>query len=433
MMTKDKVRRLDWSIRTLGLGTICLAFACERDLAPSALVGESDHFRLHQDLSVVLMAGVAPTDILAGLEVNWSDTQALLGMPDGKVDYYLMTEDHVHAACESDHSAACTDRTMIYTAGYVDPHELNHAYSYLRFGHFPLPLLREGIAQAIGCSGIVGDPSYQASVPWRDAVAASYDYLAAPGLQLVRYLIAKGGVETFLRYYGQAPAGQDADAFASNFATFWGMDMDYAWAAMHVFDPNRLALILPLCPCSLPPLATDGTRFGYDVYRQPYFTLPDLGSESLAVTSAYTIRLADCEQTRTLVGRFRNMLVRMGDGHYLTAALGTATTGHYIADTCDTAEVYDVSGSSSGDLGIAARRPTTGSITLFAELRVPNPGHVQSSESLTVCGTCTDFDGPSCLPQPPNTLISVQDTFYVRMTIGPGGGTPGSWGISFLP
>jgi hypothetical protein len=91
-----------------------VAFACERDLAPSALVGESDHFRLHQDLSVVLTAGVTPTDILAGLEVNWSDAQTLFGMPDGKV----------HAACESDHSAACRDRTTIYTAGYVYPHEL---------------------------------------------------------------------------------------------------------------------------------------------------------------------------------------------------------------------------------------------------------------------------------------------------------------------
>jgi hypothetical protein len=135
----------------------------------------------------------------------------------------------------------------------------------------------------------------------------------------------------------------------------------------------------------------------------------------------------------TLVNQFQKMLVRMGGRHFLTAAEGSARTGHYLADTCDAAEVFDFPDSPSGDLGIAARRPTSGFMTLFAQLRVPNPGHVQSSGSLTVCGTCADFDGPSCLPQPPDTLIPVQNTFYIRMNLSPGAVTPGSWGISFLP
>jgi hypothetical protein len=435
MMTKDKVKKLHWSLRALGVGTICMNLACG-DITPAALVGESAHFRLHQDLSVDLEAGVSAADILAGLEVNWSGTQVLLAMPDGKVDYYVMAENHIHAACESDSSAACTDRTTIYSTSYVNQHELNHAYSYIRFGYLPLPLLREGLAEAIGCYMLSDVIFVDQSVPWRQVVVEGpTSDVYAQGLQLARYLISIGGIEKFLRYYGQSPTSQDADVFAANFAAFWGTGLDEVWSAMHVVvdRTNRLPWVNPLCPCSLPALPTDGQPSAADILRHPYFTLPDLGSDSLALKAASsTITLTDCEQVTTLIGGFDNMLIRVGGGYYVTVTGGSATTGAYVSDTCDTAAVYEVP-TNRPLLGIAARGFGADPNTVFVQLRVSSPGHVQSSEQLTVCSSCADFDGPSCLPQPSNTLIPVQDTFYVRMNLWPSGVTPKRVDLSFLP
>ena len=68
---------------------------------------------------------------------------------------------------------------------------------------------------------------------WQQAVASD-DYAYGQGGLFVRYLIRTQGIDAFVRYYRQAPGRHDPALFAANFAAFWNMSMDDAWAAMHV-------------------------------------------------------------------------------------------------------------------------------------------------------------------------------------------------------
>ena len=69
--------------------------SCGPDVPPSTLRGTSEHFRLFVDDSLVPPAGFSFDDALVALETNWSDTRTILAMPDGQIDYYWLTEDHV--------------------------------------------------------------------------------------------------------------------------------------------------------------------------------------------------------------------------------------------------------------------------------------------------------------------------------------------------
>ena len=204
---------------------------------PGSLVGESQHFRLYVDPDATVPAGFEGNNALAALETEWADVHTMLAMPEGKITYYWLSPEHVAAACEQLESTA---EACFWPGGLeVDaptlpqPHELNHAYMYLRSRQVPIPFLAEGIAEAIDClNGISFPPE---DVPWEEAVVAhppSPVPYSAGGV-FVRYLIRTYGSAAFLRYYDQAPEERDPALFAANFQSFWGTTMDDAWSSSH--------------------------------------------------------------------------------------------------------------------------------------------------------------------------------------------------------
>ena len=131
-------------------------------------------------------------------------------MPDATViDYHLLTEDHVAAACTAD-VGACFEAPSVWSASLPHQHELNHAYTYARTHHYPLPLLTEGTAEAVGCDS-AGVPPINKSVPWRQvAVESSGRDIYEQGKQLARHLILAQGADAFVHYYDQVPEAANA-------------------------------------------------------------------------------------------------------------------------------------------------------------------------------------------------------------------------------
>ena len=194
------------------------------NVPPTRSGGESQHFRLWLDLDLGLDPSLTGSDELARLETDWSDNATFLRTPEEKVDYYWLTADHAQAVCHG--FPSCFGGGSVYTYVPVHGHELIHAYTYPRRGHFPLPLVAEGVAEAVGCAAS-GNPAIAQSVPWRDVAAQTNgDGVYQQGKQLVRYLIVTHGVDAFLQYYDQAPSDPDPDAFAANFSNFWGRSID---------------------------------------------------------------------------------------------------------------------------------------------------------------------------------------------------------------
>ena len=69
-------------------------------------VGESAHFRLYVDPELMPVPAAFQGDNgLAALETNWSDTQTMLKMPDGKIEYHWATQGHVSEWCNFDGGA----------------------------------------------------------------------------------------------------------------------------------------------------------------------------------------------------------------------------------------------------------------------------------------------------------------------------------------
>ena len=113
------------------------------------------------------------------------------------------------------------------------PHELNHAYAYLRKQREPIPFLAEGIAEAIACGTDV--PATIDDVPWESVVAepGTSNEIYTQGGALVRHLIRAHGIEAFLRYYEQSPEQRDPALFAANFQSFWNTTLDEVWTDLH--------------------------------------------------------------------------------------------------------------------------------------------------------------------------------------------------------
>ncbi|HSS38771.1 MAG TPA: hypothetical protein VLT58_08380, partial [Polyangia bacterium] len=380
------------------------------------LVGESQHFRLYVDPDAEVPPGFEGTNGLDALETEWADVQTMLQMPDGKISYYWLSDAHVAAACAEADEAACTweQDLEIDAPALPNPHELNHAYAYLRKQRKPIPFLAEGIAESIGCE--FDFPAPVDDVPWEGVVAepASADDLSIQGGPFVRYLIRTYGVEAFLRYYEQSPQQRDPALFAANFQSFWNLTMDDVWAAFHPAPGSISEGDTKICPCSLPPLVPSGA-VPNDPARAPYWVLPDPGDETFALTGgALQVAVKDCAGIRApLVGQ--NVLARLGaaEPRYVLAPLARATLDSYLADTCDGAAPYPIPPPRflAGNLTIAVSSRAASAV-VYLDFASSFSGVLRYGLQ-QICDSCA-FDQGSCQPIDPRTTPVVHGPFYGR-------------------
>jgi hypothetical protein len=420
--------------RSVSLSLLALAAGCNLYDTPASLdlsgtlVGESAHFRLFVDPDFDTSSLPASLQGQGGLDVlegDWADKQTMLKMPEGmsKIDYHLMTQEHVSAVCGAD---SCELGPLPRIASVVPAfqHELIHAYMDLVApGARPLPFIVEGTAQAIGCYDVQVGISLTEDVPtWQQAVLND-DYAYGQGGLFVRYLIRTHGVDAFVRYYRQAPARHDPALFAANFSAFWNMSMDDAWTAMHTVGPGAAAVDAPICPCSWPPPATDGRPLAANLLTQPYWPLPDTGGASLALTapSGSSFFFADCEGVAPSFesswspiqmadpgsGPLTDVAVAIvqppsdGRRRFTTTPLTTASVGPYIADDCGGGAPYQLPAdfvTGWGMLSIIVDQTTVGAVTKYAQVQLSSVGLVDLSPDpgVDVCDSC-GFDQGSCV------------------------------------
>jgi hypothetical protein len=383
---------------------------------PGSLVGESQHFRLYVDPDATVPAGFEGMNALAALETEWADVHTMLQMPEGKITYYWLSQEHAGAACgtlEGGAQACFWPQGLEVDAPTLpQPHELTHAYMYLRTQGFPLPLLAEGIAEAIECGGELSFPSGQVS--WEEAVVADPPSPVpyGDGGAFVRHLIRTHGVASFLRYYAQAPAERDPAVFADNFQSFWGITMDAAWTSSHqVFERAKI------CPCSLPPLDATGA-VANDPARAPYWTLPGTAGQTLALSGVPETVVMDCAGIQEQLLN-EHVLVQLdgSESRYVVAPVTNATLGNYIADTC--ADAAPFSGTLAdvqfGGVTIAIPPPPSGSATVYLNLASSFEGTLQQGLTQT-CATCA-FDQGSCQPLAPSAQPTLQGPLFARATL----------------
>jgi hypothetical protein len=354
----------------------------------------------------------------------------MLKMPEGqrKIDYHLMTSDHIVASCGGRDVSACELGDTLQIATNVLPfqHELIHAYMQLAAPDAdPVPFVVEGTAQAIGCYGLpVGISLTKDIPPWQQAVTSD-EYAYGQGGLFVRYLIRTQGIDAFVRYYAQAPGRRDPALFAANFSAFWNMSMDNAWTAMHTVGPGAASVNAPICPCSLPMPATDGQPLNNDWATQPYWPLPDTGSSSFALTapSGFSFMFADCEgiapifestwslyQLGAGAARLGDVAVAIvqppsdGRSRYTITPISTASVGPYIADSCGGGVPYQLPAdfvTGWGNLSIMVDQTSIGAVAKYVQVQLPGTGPVDLGlgAGVDVCDSC-GFDQGTCVATP---------------------------------
>ncbi|HLK90142.1 MAG TPA: hypothetical protein VKZ18_09620 [Polyangia bacterium] len=435
-----------------------------------ALVGESAHFRLFVDPafdSSTLPGYLQGQGGLDALETDWADKQSMLKMPEGKskIDYHLMTGEQVLAACDQQ-GESCELGSTLQIATDVLPfqHELIHAYMELVApGAAPVPFIREGTAQAIGCYGPVGVGVGVALAedvpPWQQAVASD-DYAYGQGGLFVRYLIRTQGIDAVVRYYAQAPGRRDPALFAANFAAFWNLSLDDAWAAMHVVAPGAASTDSPICPCSLPRPSTDGQPLPDDLTTHPYWPLPDTAGASLALTAPAggALWFSDCEGVAPTFESATSTTQAIDPGaaslsdvmlafvqpptdgrrRYTGAPLTTVSVGQYIADSCGGAAPYQLPQdfvTGSGELSIIVDQSTIGGVAKYVQVQVPGTGLASLGPGLGYCSSCAFGDG-ECVDNDqsvPLVVDAVPGLFNVQWQVPailPGGAFPDPAGAS---
>jgi hypothetical protein len=341
-------------------------------------------------------------------------------MPDGKITYYWLGYDHIAEACgEADEGACVWERSLeIDSPTLPNPHELNHAYAYLRNQREPVPFLAEGIAESIACGGEqMGTP---VDVPWEGVVAASADSddVYTQGGAFVRYLMRKYGVEAFLNYYEQSPEQRDPAMFAANFQSFWNVTLDDAWNDMHAMPPGSIWKgDTQICPCSLPPLEPTGAVTN-DPARAPYWPIPDTAGQTLALTPTVAdgyIKILDCAGVQPLLYG-PNVLARISgtQPRYVLPQLSTATVDNYLTDDCADAAPFTapIVANFFGGTTIAITRPQSSSETVYLNLASTFSGTLRGGLN-QICGTC-GFDQGSCQPIAAGTMQKVQGPFFGR-------------------
>jgi hypothetical protein len=424
--------------------------------APGVLVGESDHFRLFvdPDLAPTAMQG---TDALTALETDWADKQTMLHMPPGrKIDYYLVTAAHAASACgllladvPTDQEGGCEvpGHVMVVTNTVPMQHELIHAYmDLLSPGALPIPLVAEGTAESIGCTED-GSFAIADDVPWPQTVLGTPHTENAgdvynQGAKLMRYLIRGRGIDAVVGYYRQAPQRRDPALFAANFLAYWGTTIDDVWAAMQVPAPGGDRFDQTICPCSLPPLPTDGTPIPDDVTTHPYWTVSGAAGTSVALSAADgqgLKNIKDCQGVRadlpdlatsdaTVAGVYQ--LPPDDRIWYLPAPVGTASVGAFVSDTCAGAAPYPlpagIVAAGGTSLNVSLVQQTADSQTFYLQVQLPAPAAIRVSQAVQPCLTC-DFTRPSCqgLTAPdagifdPLPVHFAAGDVYLRITVPP--------------
>jgi len=390
--------------------------------APATVfVGESAHFRLYVDPALMpLPAAFAGENALAALETEWADVATMLKMPDAQISYYWYSTAHVSAACDDDQEGGCTkeEEMEIDAAMLPDAHELNHAYTYLRAPRRPIPFLAEGIAEAIGCgyeSPIAAPPEGD----WRSAVAGvRSDAVYGLGGLFVRQMIRRQGIDEFLRYYEQAPERRDPALFAANFQSFWGEAVDDVWTEITTVVPAVPYIDQKICPCSLPAI-TPGDDPVDDPARVPYWTLPDVGDQTIALTAspAAQVNVRSCAGNEHVL-QGKGALVRRSSSArwYALAPLGAAAIDAFLADSCAGAAHYALPEDVLvGNPYLSISIPATASSVLFLAIDVPFPiDGMQVRGVDAFCASCA-FDDGSCTPIASAVATPVTGGFYGRM------------------
>jgi hypothetical protein len=413
---------------------LVLITGCSPSL-PGTLVGESAHFRLFIDPDIdtsTLAASQQGQLALDALEADWADKQSMLQMPEGKqkIDYHLMTGQHIAQACNVEFAATVTESgcevvgKLEIAAGYLPhQHELMHAYMDLVApGHLPIPFVGEGTAQAIGCNTNAGTDLAH-DLPWQEAVVevardARADVYSEGGL-FARYLIRTQGIDAFVRYYRQAPERRDPALFAAKFSNFWSMSVDDVWAAMHVVESGAASTDDAICPCSLPALPTDGQPIPSGP-THPYWPVGDLQGASVGITcsSCEVLSVRDCEGIGPILKTDddswpRNLpsstdftalgIFQLGAGrsHYVPlpiTPITSASVGDYLSDTCGASTPYVLPAdflTGAADVSVLSDPAPPQDVRYYLQLQVPFTGHVSPDGGAGVCGSC-DFIQAGC-------------------------------------
>jgi hypothetical protein len=418
------------------------------------------HFRLFVDPELnleSLPAYMRGDDALVALETDWADKQTMLKMPNGTIDYHLLTSAHIAAACDLPEFGSGTEEGCEWPgrgeidAGYLPhQHELIHAYmNLLSPGHLPIPFITEGAAQSIGCNAPAGS-SLTYNVPWEQAVVevpglSGLNDVYIEGGLFCRYLIRTQGIDAFVRYYQQAPERRDPALFEANFVAFWNMSVDDVWSAMHTIQPGAATTDATICPCSLPALPTDAQPNASDQAMNPYWTQPNAMGASIGLTAAEgsnAVFLLDCDGSQPPFGASgsgtdipggaglgdKNIVVVQlpsdGRQRYFPAPIGGASVAQYLSDSCDGTVPYQVPANflaGPGDLWVGADQTTPEATTKYLQLAVPSAGQVTSTGLSAVCDTC-DFGQGAC--QPPlvsATVVSpvARGSVFVKITFPP--------------
>jgi hypothetical protein len=341
-------------------------------------------------------------------------------MPEGSVDYYLLSSAAVVDRCGGNGDvAACEQDLTVFTTRAADQHELNHAYMELHSRRRPAPLVLEGIANAIGC-GETGTTAqgFRAVEDWREVVNyASYADVYAPGRELVRHLILTQGIDRFVGYYLQAPDTRDPATFADNFVSYWGLDIDAVWAAMQVAQPPWGPTdVLPICPCSLPAWPTSPASAASGAATaiarsptSPYWTWPALnGDTAVWAGNLGSVVIRDCpEQNLAPVSAANLIFARLEGALYVQASAAMVGRDHYLSDSCAGAQVYTLptavlSAPGGATLSMALSRPRGAATTVYLSLEASSPVTLLSGSgagTLSLCSSC-EVGTSLCQPLP---------------------------------
>ena len=393
---------------------------CGRSQPAARFVGESEHFRLYVDRDLTVGPELDGENGLAALETAWSDARTMLKMPDGKITYYWLTDEHIPSACGTPEEGACfwDDNLEIDAATLPNAHELNHAYMHLRNRRRPIPFLAEGIADAIGCE--LQSPMNVDDIPWQPLVASTRSLdLYIQGAAFVRHLIRGFGIDEFMRYYEQSPERRDPALFAANFAGFWGRTVDEIWTEIHDHPISEaFSGDAKICPCSLPPIPTDGAVVT-DRARAPYWTLPALAGQTLALTGGGgldKVSVQDCGGVQPPI-RAKGLLARFDETtapRYILPPVASATVGPYLSDDCAATAPYTIGPvfMSGHYLYVATSLPASQTETVYLQLTTAFPWPVMSGLD-AICDSC-GFDPDACPPFSVKGPQTAQGTFYAR-------------------
>lgn len=409
------------------LVALSVSLGCGGQPAGIYFAGQSAHFRLYVSPGVAQDVRPDGEQALATLEFNWNDMATLLPLRAGTIEYHWVTAAELSSACGEPAGGCEQEGPVVFAVGVPVQHELNHAYMELITGSHapPVPLVTEGFASAIGCGDGLG--VQKGTTPrWQDLVAlpeANPRFDAegyAAGALLVRYLVRTRGIDAFVAYYAQAPKVRDPALFADDFQRFWGMTLDEAWSGMNTVAPGTSLGDTPLCPCSLPPLPLGSSLLG-GLTAPPYWTIPDAGGATIAMwpLGGGVFDDFDCRgQTFDGSGAASAGLVRLGPTvhGYVLAPLEIAATGHFVSDTCEAAELFQVPAAAAA-LGLAVQVDQSSAAADVVYLRLQRPAGTTSLivpfGPIAACATCA-FDTPAC---PQDAPIAEGVPIYVRLPL----------------